>query len=201
MEHRETDQGNVSNQRHDTDPLGRKLEAHQGHAGVSSTRGNPCMLIPQSVSPKSLQTLLLLKKSPETAQCQGTQARQDYLCQYTDVSPGFTHCAFPCGSYSHLSFIITPHCFLIIQFMSLFLSSRVCFYSAAKCAQNPSGCKTNHRFSFQTVQLHWFIIRSGAFHSLAHPHFQDENNDKRIKKKQFCDQRSSVSTVFSKADI
>lgn len=107
----------------------------------------PCMLIPLSVSPKSLQTLLLLKKSPGTAQCQGTRVRQDYLCQYTDVSLGFTHCAFPCGSYSYLSFF-TPHYFLIIQFVLLFiyfftpcLCTMVRFdsLSAAKCAQNSSG--------------------------------------------------------------
>lgn len=40
MEQRPTDQGSVSSHHHDTNPLGRKLEAHQGHAGVLSTRGS-----------------------------------------------------------------------------------------------------------------------------------------------------------------
>lgn len=111
LEHRETDQGSVSSNHHDTNPLGRKLEAHQGHAGVSSTRGSHAGWWIQ-VSALNLDKLLLLRKSPEKAQCQGTQACQDCLCQYTDVSLGFTHCSFPCSSYSHL---ITHH------YASLFL--------------------------------------------------------------------------------
>lgn len=124
------------------------------------------MLMPPSVSPKSLQTLLLLKRSPETARRQGTRTRQEYLCQYTDVRPSFTHCAFPCSSYSHLSFIITPHCFLVndsavffffffavffllLLFLLFIFQYQALFFflnSAAKCAQNVLSFLRAHSF-------------------------------------------------------
>lgn len=167
MEHRETDQGNVSSHHHDTNPLGRKLEAHQGHAGVSSTHGSHACWCLQ-VSALNLYKLYCSWREAQRRLSSREHRRARITCASILMSVPALHTApFPAVlTATWASSLRLTVSWLIIQFLFFFflvtstLSSRVCFYSAAKCSQNPSGYKTNHSFPYfeLIVRLHWLAV-------------------------------------------